>query len=110
VSLYVIPDPDTVTSGEAQEVPGYGVFPVAVAATSRTADEWRKAIKADHLHLAVVDIRKLTDAHRGTALELAMRNDGEIAPASEASETHEPRTPAEPGADNPTPADEGGNR
>jgi hypothetical protein len=107
VSLYVIPDPDVITSGEAQEVPGYGVFPVAVAATSRSADEWRKAIKDDHLHLAVVDIRKLTDAHKGTAVELAMKNAGEIAPAAEASETTTPRTPHVPGADNPTAATAG---
>jgi hypothetical protein len=110
VSLYVTLDPDVITSNEAHEVPGFGVFPVAVSATSRTADEWRKVIKQQNLHLVVVDVRKITDAHKGTALELAMRNAGEIAPADDASESHPARTPAEPGADNPTPADEGGNR
>lgn len=80
MSLYVIPDPDTVTSGEAQEVPGFGIFPVAVSKTTRSADEWRDAIKKNHLHLVVQDIRKLAAHHKGTALELAFENEGEVAP------------------------------
>jgi hypothetical protein len=74
VALYVIPDPEVITSGEAQEVPTFGVFPVAVASTDRSADEWRKLIKDNHLHLVVADIRKITDAHRGTAVELAVKH------------------------------------
>jgi hypothetical protein len=96
VALYVIPDPDIISSGEAQEVPTFGVFPVAVAATSRSADEWRQVIDEQHLPLVVTDIRKLTDAHKGTALELCLVGDGTVAgsAADAASQTVEPAEPA----------------
>ncbi len=42
----VIPDPDKVASCEPQEIPGYGIVPVALASSFRSEEEWKAAIKA----------------------------------------------------------------
>jgi hypothetical protein len=55
--LMVIPDPDQVASGDPQEIPGVGVFPVAVADTGKSKAEWEKQIKAEKLPLVVKDVR-----------------------------------------------------
>jgi len=55
--LMVIPDPDKTGSNEPQDIPGFGVFPVAVADTDKSKTEWEKLISQTGLPLIVKDVR-----------------------------------------------------
>jgi hypothetical protein len=98
MAKFVVPDPERVTSVEAQAVGDYGVFPVAVAASSRTEAEWEQLINENDLPLVIKDVRKVTDEIRGTALHAAVEASDDEGATPDQNSEQQPEPPVSTGS------------